>query len=166
MNKASPKLRENLASRLVNSESKLNSDQYGKFVSINIGLSIFKRSKEQWLGSFDKQKKTKELFRYVNYLGALLLHILYARHHNLPLIRNRSWKLTIHKDRTFWKNLLENKEMVFKNGVKNIQTTSYNGARTVIIIVILQYLLSGQCKVPGLTICTTCKGYVVQKSDF
>ena len=136
MNKASPKLRENLASRLVNSESKLNSDQYGKFVSINIGLSIFKRSKEQWLGSFDKQKKTKELFRYVNYLGALLLHIhyssntvlcllqnlmhqtlLYVRHHNLLLIRNRSWKLTIHKDRTFWKNLLENKEMVFKNGV-------------------------------------------------
>ena len=43
------------------------------------------------------------------------------------LIRNRSWILTIHKDRIFWKNLLENKEMVFKNGVKNIQAAGYNG---------------------------------------
>ena len=60
-NKSSPKLRENLASRLAPSESKLNSDQFGKFVSVNLGLSIFKRSKEQWLASFDKQKKTKEL---------------------------------------------------------------------------------------------------------
>ena len=32
----------------------------------------------------------------------------------------------------FWKKLLENKEMVLKNGVKNIQATAYNGARTVI----------------------------------
>ena len=62
--KASVKLRENLASRLAQSESKLNSDQYGKFVSVNLGLSMFKRSKEQWIASFDKQKKTKELFRY------------------------------------------------------------------------------------------------------
>jgi hypothetical protein len=76
LNKASPKLRENLASRLVNSESKLNSDQYGKFVSINVGLSIFKRSKEQWLGSFDKQKKTKELFRYVHKLFGCLIIIM------------------------------------------------------------------------------------------
>ena len=29
------------------------------------------------------------------------------------------------------KNLLENKEMVFKNGVKNIQAPGYNGACTV-----------------------------------
>ena len=62
--KGSPKLRENLASRLIHSESKLNSDQYGKFVSGNLNLSVFKRSKEQWLASFDKEKKTKELFRY------------------------------------------------------------------------------------------------------
>ena len=34
-------------------------------------------------------------------------------------------------DRIFWKNLLENKEMVFKYGVKNIQTASYDGAHTV-----------------------------------
>merc|ERR1739845_145968 len=60
--KASVKLRENLASRMAQSESKLNSDQYGKFVSVNLGLSMFKRSKEQWIASFDKQKKTKELF--------------------------------------------------------------------------------------------------------
>ena len=39
--------------------------------------------------------------------------------------------LTIHKDRIVWKNLLENKEMVFKNEVKNIQTMGYNGARMV-----------------------------------
>ena len=31
------------------------------------------------------------------------------------------------------KNLLENKEMVFQNGVKNIQAAAYNGARTVIV---------------------------------
>ena len=31
----------------------------------------------------------------------------------------------------FPENLLENKEMDFKNGVKNIQTAGYNGARTV-----------------------------------
>ena len=37
----------------------------------------------------------------------------------------------MHKDRIFPKNLLENKEIDFKNGVKNIQTTGYTGARTV-----------------------------------
>ena len=47
------------------------------------------------------------------------------------MIRNRSWILTVHKDRIFWKNLLENKEMVFKNGVINIEAAGYNGARTV-----------------------------------
>ena len=47
------------------------------------------------------------------------------------LIWNRSWILTIHKQRILWKYLLENKETVFKNGVKNIQTAGYNGARTV-----------------------------------
>ena len=31
-------------------------------------------------------------------------------------IITRSWLQTLHKDRIFWKNLLENKEMVFKMG--------------------------------------------------
>ena len=30
------------------------------------------------------------------------------------------------------KNLLKNKEMVFENGVKNIQAAAYNGAHTVV----------------------------------
>ena len=34
-------------------------------------------------------------------------------------------------DRIFLKNALENKEMVFKKWVKNIQTEAYNGALTV-----------------------------------
>ena len=60
------------------------------------------------------------------------LGIPYARHHNPLLIRNRSWILAIHKDRRFWKNLLENKEMVFKKWVKNIQTPGYNGVNTIV----------------------------------
>ena len=67
-------------------------------------------------------------FNEMNYLSRQLP---YARHHNPLLIRNRSWILTIHKDRILWKNLLENKEMDFKNGVKNIPAAGYNGARTV-----------------------------------
>ena len=59
------------------------------------------------------------------------IHLPYPFHHNPLSITNRSWTLTIHKDRNFWKNLLENKEMDFKNGVKNIQAAAYNGARTV-----------------------------------
>ena len=47
-------------------------------------------------------------------------------------IITRSWILAKHKDRIFWKNLLENKEMVFKIGVKNVQAAAYNGAHTVI----------------------------------
>ena len=31
----------------------------------------------------------------------------------------------LHKDRNFWINLLQNKEMVFKNGFKNIQAMGY-----------------------------------------
>ena len=62
----------------------------------------------------------------------LCLNILYARHHNLLLVRNRSWILTIYKDKIFQKTLLENKEMVFKKWVKSIQTAGYNGARTVL----------------------------------
>ena len=36
------------------------------------------------------------------------------------------------KGRIFWKNLLNNKEMVLGNGVKNIQAAAYNGARMVL----------------------------------
>ena len=46
-------------------------------------------------------------------------------------MKNNNWILAIHKDRIFWKNFLENKEMVFINGVKNIQVGAYNGERTV-----------------------------------
>ena len=59
--------------------------------------------------------------------------IPYARHHKPLLITSRSWIQAIHKDRIFLKNLLKNKEMVFENGVKNIQATAYNGARTVFV---------------------------------
>ena len=48
------------------------------------------------------------------------------RYHN-----NHSWILAIHKDRIFSKNLLESKEIMSKNWVKNIQTAAYNGTRTV-----------------------------------
>ena len=68
---------------------------------------------------------------HMRHLDIASHYILYACHHNLLLIINRSWILTIHKDRIFPKHLLENKEMDFKNGVKNIQTTGYTGARTV-----------------------------------
>ena len=34
----------------------------------------------------------------------------------------------MHKSKNFWKNLLENKEIVFKNGVKKVQAVAYNGA--------------------------------------
>ena len=37
---------------------------------------------------------------------------------------------TIHKDK-LEKNVHENKEMVFKNGLNNVQTAAYNGTRTV-----------------------------------
>ena len=54
----------------------------------------------------------------------------YARHHSPHLNTNQ---VTIQKDRIFSKNLLENKEMDFKNGVENIQTAGNNGACTVTI---------------------------------
>jgi hypothetical protein len=59
---------------------------------------------------------------------------LFVRHYNPLLIRNRSRILTIHKDRIFFKNLLEKKEMVFQNGVKSIQAAAYNGARMVLYL--------------------------------
>jgi hypothetical protein len=57
--------------------------------------------------------------------------IPYTRHYNPLVIRNRSWILTIHKDRIFWKNLLEKTFLASKKWVKNIQTVGYNGASTV-----------------------------------
>ena len=42
------------------------------------------------------------------------------------------YRTRIHKDKKFWKNLLKNKEIVFENGVRNIQAAAYNGARTVL----------------------------------
>ena len=54
-------------------------------------------------------------------------YIPYTCHHNPLLTWNCSRILTIHKDRIFWKNLLENREMDFKNVVENIQTTGYDG---------------------------------------
>ena len=55
----------------------------------------------------------------------------YVRHHNLLLITNCSWILTIHKNRIFWKNIFESKDMEFKNGAKNIQAPGYNSAHRV-----------------------------------
>ena len=74
----------------------------------------------------------KSIFEIFLYIWRLYLAQNYrTRHFNLLLITNRSWILAIDNDRIFWKNLLENKEMVFKNEVKNIQTMGYNGARMV-----------------------------------
>ena len=61
-----------------------------------------------------------------------MMEIPYARHHKPLLITSRSWIQAIHKDRIFCKNLLKNKEMVFENGVKNIQAAAYDGARTLL----------------------------------
>ena len=46
-NNGSLKLKELLVSKLCQNEAHLNSDQYGRFVSNNLGLNLFKRSKEQ-----------------------------------------------------------------------------------------------------------------------
>ena len=54
------------------------------------------------------------------------------------------------KDRIFWITLLKNKEMVFKNGFKNIQVMNHNDVRTVIQhcseMASLSDLTSGQSK--------------------
>ena len=42
-NNGSIKLKEFLAAKLSSEENKLNSNQYGKFVSQNLGLNLFKR---------------------------------------------------------------------------------------------------------------------------
>ena len=48
-------------------------------------------------------------------------------------------------ERIFFKNLLKNKEIVFENGVKNIQAAAYNGARTVDKNVLLDLLQRHTC---------------------
>ena len=56
------------------------------------------------------------------------------KHNNkcrMRAIITRSWILAIHKVRIFLRNVLKNKEIVFKNVVKNIQAAAYNGKRTV-----------------------------------
>ena len=53
-------------------------------------------------------------------------------HHKPLLITSRSWIQAIHEEIIFWKNLLKNKEIVFENGVKNIQAAAYNGAPMVL----------------------------------
>ena len=54
-------------------------------------------------------------------------------HHNLLLIINRSWILTVQK------KLLKKTFLAFQNGVKNIQTAGYNGAHTVPNLTLHQY---------------------------
>ena len=44
-------------------------------------------------------------------------YLPYRRHHNLLLIINRSWILTINKGRIFPKKLLEKQFLTFKNWV-------------------------------------------------
>ena len=55
---------------------------------------------------------------FLNQHTIFKLFIWYARHHNPLLITNRSWILTIHKGRIFWKNLLEKTFLTFKKWVK------------------------------------------------
>ena len=59
-------------------------------------------------------------------LSYLIGYIPYAHHCNPLIITTRFWILTIHKNIISLKNFLENKEINSKNGVKYIQTTSYN----------------------------------------
>ena len=58
-------------------------------------------------------------------------YILYTRHYNPLLIRNRSRILTIHKARILRKKPLEKTFLDFKKWVKSKQTAGYNGACTV-----------------------------------
>ena len=79
------------------------------------------------------------LFSRAGYDGACMVYIPYAHHHKPLLSRSRSWIQAIHKDIIFWTKLLKNKEMVFGNGVKNIQAVAYNGARMVTIFVFFHF---------------------------
>ena len=52
----------------------------------------------------------------------------------LNTIITGSWILAIQKNIIFGKNLLENKEIVFKNWAKYIQADAYNDARLELLI--------------------------------
>ena len=51
--------------------------------------------------------------------------------YRMGAIITRSWILTIHKGKIFWKKLLKNTLITFKKWVKNIQATDYSSVRTV-----------------------------------
>ena len=72
----------------------------------------------------------------------VVITLPYARHHNPLLIRKHSLILTVHKAIILWKNTLENKEMVSKNWVKNLQAAAYNGARADSKIQMNKYIFS------------------------
>ena len=93
------------------------------------------------------------------YVDWFLEVALYRRHHNPLFITNHSWILTIHKDRIFWKKLLEKTFLTFKKWVKNIQTVGYNGARTVIQFI---FSLRYQTWIPFQNL----KSYSVKKQFF
>ena len=80
--------------------------------------------------------KMKSVLHYIFLVFSLAYILLSVRHHKPLLIKSLSWMQAIHKDRIFWKNLIKNKEMVFGDGVKNIQAAAYNGERTVYIVTI------------------------------
>ena len=55
------------------------------------------------------------------YFSPHFLKITVFNTYRMGAIISRSWLQAIHKDRIFWKKLLKDKEMIFGNGVKNIQ---------------------------------------------
>ena len=69
-------------------------------------------------------------------------YIPYTRHYNPLLIWNRSWIQTIHKDRIFWKNLLEKRFWLSKSGYK-IYKPRVMMARVQYIINIIVKALAG-----------------------
>ena len=74
---------------------------------------------------FRTHNGTKSILKEQSYDWTFRTHAIISRS-----ITSRSWIQAIHKDRILLKNLLKNKDMVFENGVRNIQAAAYNGART------------------------------------
>ena len=66
----------------------------------------------------------------------------------------RSWILTIHKARILRKKPLEKTLLDFKKWVKSIQTTGYNGARTVVACLLLVVVHKLRWKVFGFFLTT------------
>lgn len=60
--RANPRSRELMAVAMAGQLSRLNGDQYGKFVASSLNLATFKRSKEAWKSSFEQKAKTKRMF--------------------------------------------------------------------------------------------------------